>query len=159
MAEIQLAKESPDHSLQPTALVHEVYLRWAVSEQKPQANNREHFFALAAEAMRHILIDHARRKKSQKRGGTWQRIPLTDDRIIPSENIDELLAIDEAIGHLGEVDSEAASLVRLRYYGGLSVPETAAALGVSRTQAYRLWVYARACLLQELKQHQSDQPI
>jgi RNA polymerase sigma factor (TIGR02999 family) len=150
LAAQKLASERPGQTLDATALVHEAYLRLVGKDTK--WDNRGHFFAAAAEAMRRILIDNARRKNSPKHGGQRHRVELQDDDI-PGESItDDLLAIDEALTKLAREDPPAAEVVKLRFYAGLSMEEVADALGISRASAYRHWTYARAwlrCALQD----------
>jgi RNA polymerase sigma factor (TIGR02999 family) len=150
LAALKLAQEKPGQTLQPTALVHEAYLRLVGVEQAQHFNSRSHFLAAAAEAMRRILVDNARRKLTEKRGGGRQRVPLdaADVGYTPAE--DEVLAIDEALTRLAAEDPEAARLIQLRYFAGLSVEDAAALVGVSRSTAYEHWAYARVrlrCLL------------
>jgi RNA polymerase sigma factor (TIGR02999 family) len=143
-----MSQERGEHTLQATALVHEAYLR-LVGDSKPQWESRGHFFAAAAEAMRRILIDHARAKQSLKRGGTRQRVELEDDLplAIPAlDDIDDLLELDGALARLEATDSKKAELVKLIYFAGLNLDEAAAAQGISRTTAYRHWLFARAWL-------------
>ena len=151
LAAQRLAREKPGHTLQATALVHEAYLR-LVGEQC--FDGSEHFFAAAAEAMRRILVDAARRKQSKKRGGDRRRVEMPD---VPAPDEDErLLALDEALSRLAAEDPAAARVVELRHFGGLSVEEAAAALGLSRATAYRHWTYARAWLRDALRGGESD---
>jgi RNA polymerase sigma factor (TIGR02999 family) len=150
LAAARLAEEKPGQTLQPTALVHEAYLRLVGGDAAKNWNGRGHFFAAAAEAMRHVLVDNARRKLRAKRGGGRQRIELDDAVPAPPEEAEQLLALDEALTRLAGQDSEAAGLVKLRYFAGLSVEEAADALGISRAGAYRHWAFARAWLLDEL---------
>jgi RNA polymerase sigma factor (TIGR02999 family) len=151
LAAHRLARETPGHILQPTALVHEAYLR-LVGEQR--FDGREHFFAAAAEAMRRILVDAARRKQSKKRGGDRRRVEMPD---VPAPDGDErLLALDEALTRLAAEDPVAARVVELRHFGGLSVEEAAAALGMSRAAAYRHWTYARAWLRDAVRGGESE---
>lgn len=142
------ARERPDHTLQPTAVVHEAYLR-LVGEESPRWENRAHFFAAAAEAMRRILIDHARRKASLKRGGGHRRSSLTD-LPEPDARLEDLLALDQALDRLEERDPAMAEVVKLRYFAGLSVEETAKALGTSPRSVNRAWTAARSWLRREL---------
>lgn len=146
----RLAEEAPGHTLQATALVHEVYLRLVDVETAQSWSSRGHFFAAAAESMRRILIDHARRRKAEKRGGNRQRVPL--DLAVPVVNAepDELLSLDDALRRLSERDEVSARLVELRYFGGLSVDQAAESLGLSRATAYRHWSFARAWLHRQL---------
>ena len=148
LAAARLADEKPGHTLQPTALVHEAYVRLVGPEPEQQWNGRGHFFAAAAEAMRRILLDAARRKSRAKRGGGMARQNL--DAIDPAvpEDSDDLVALDEALGRLAAADPQAAEVVRLRFYAGLPIPEVARVLGISPRTADRTWAYARAWLRQ-----------
>jgi RNA polymerase sigma factor (TIGR02999 family) len=150
LAASKLAQEKPGQTLQATALVHEAYLRLVDPHQEEHWNSRGHFFAAAAEAMRRILVDNARRKQSKKRGG--ERIPLDLDQLAAatSERLDDVLDIDAALTGLAEADPQASKLVKLRYFAGLSIPQAAAALGISPRSADFLWAYARAWLLRSL---------
>jgi len=155
LAAQKLAREKPGHSLQATALVHEAYLRLVGSPEarpagSPPWSNRAYFFAAAAEAMRRILVESARRKRSAKRGGGREREELAEDRIAAPEPREDLVALDEALTRFAAVDAQAARLVELRYFAGLSIPDAAVALGVSPRTADRLWAYARAWLHHEL---------
>jgi RNA polymerase sigma factor (TIGR02999 family) len=145
-----MAQEAPGQTLQATALVHEAYLRLVDQQQKPHWDGRAHFFAAAAEAMRRILIDNARRKGRRKRGGDRQRVDLNDADLVSWAAPEELLVIDEAIAKLAAEDPQAAQLVQLRYFAGLSVEEAAELCGLSRSSAYEHWSYARAWLHSEL---------
>jgi RNA polymerase sigma factor (TIGR02999 family) len=143
--------EAPDHTLQPTALVHEAYVRLVGSGEQRQWDSRGHFFAAAAEAMRRILIEEARRKHSAKRGGGLVRQQLAEaDALIEPDDHAALLALDEALTKLAGRDPEAARLVELRFFAGLSVEEAAQALGISPRTAKRNWTYARAWLRREI---------
>jgi RNA polymerase sigma factor (TIGR02999 family) len=151
LAAQRLAQEKPGQTLQATALVHEAYLRLVDVDRAQHWNSRGHFFAAAAEAMRRILVDQARRKHADKRGGSGRRIPLdaADVGFLPTEN--QLLDIDDALTQLAAEDRQAARLIELRYFGGLSVEEAAEMVGLSRSTAYEHWAYARVrlrCLLQ-----------
>src|SRR5262245_23670030 len=150
LAAAQLAREPAGHTLQPTALVHEAYLRLVDGDPQQQFNGRGHFFGAAAEAMRRILVDQARRKQAEKRGGGRARVDL--DELVPAagDRTDDLLALDDALAQLAEADADAAQLVKLRYFGGLTIKEAAAALGVSPRTADSVWAYARAWLLDRL---------
>jgi RNA polymerase sigma factor (TIGR02999 family) len=150
LAARKLAQEQPGQTLQATALVHEAYLRLVDVERAQHWNSRGHFFAAAAEAMRRILVDNARRKQSQKRGGDRARLDLDQLTAATSECIDEVLDIDAALDGLAKADPQAAELVKLRYFAGLSIPDAAAVLGVSPRSADFLWAYARAWLLRSL---------
>ena len=154
LASTKLAMEQAGQTLQATALVHEAYLRLVDGEHGDQWNGRGHFFGAAAEAMRRILVDRARRKKSIKRGGDQQRVEL--EAIEPAEDSrsDELLAVHEALDELAKREPQAAELVKLRYFVGFKQQEAAAALGISRRTADRLWAVARVRLFRALKEPQ-----
>jgi RNA polymerase sigma factor (TIGR02999 family) len=150
LAAARLAEERPGQTLQATALVHEAYIRLVGGEAPRNWNGRRHFLAAAAEVMRHVLVDQARSKARAKRGGGRPRVELDDAVPAPEAAPEHLLALDEALTRLAAQDPEAAGLVNLRYFGGLSVEEAADVLGISRAGAYRHWAFARAWLLQEL---------
>ena len=149
LAAQRLAQEKPGQTLQATALVHEAYLRLVGAADDRHWEGRGHFFAACAEAMRRILVDNARRKRRAKHGGGRRRVPLDDVAALPAAT-DDLLALDEALTRLAAAAPEAAQLVQLRYFAGLSVEEAAESLGVARATAYRHWTFARAWLLEEL---------
>ena len=149
-AEARMALEQKDHTLQPTALVHEVYLRLADSDSPVSWRDRLHFFAAAAEAMRHILVDHARRKRSQKRGGNWERTVLRDSDFVDFGPSLDILALHEALEKLEARDPRRASLVKLRYFAGMTVAEAAQALDISKSTAEKDFAFARAWLEVEL---------
>jgi RNA polymerase sigma factor (TIGR02999 family) len=151
LAAHKLAQEKPGQTLQATALVHEAYLRLVDGEQAPHWNSRGHFYAAAALAMRRILVDQARRKQADKRGGGRRRVELNDDDAAYTPPDANLLDIDEALTRLATEDSQAAQLIQLRYFGGLSLEDAAEVIGLSRSSAYEHWAYARVrlrCLLQ-----------
>jgi RNA polymerase sigma factor (TIGR02999 family) len=148
LAAARMAAESPGQTLQPTALVHEACLR-LVGDQR--FDGREHFFAAAAEAMRRILVNHARDRKRLKRGGGRIRLELLDEANSLAEDPDLILSLDELLTRLGEEDATAARVAHLHLFGGLSVEEAGAALMVSRAVAYRNWKYARAWLREALE--------
>jgi RNA polymerase sigma factor (TIGR02999 family) len=150
LAAERMAAEKLGQTLQATALVHEAYLRLVDAERAQHWNSRGHFFAAAAEAMRRILVENARRKQSRKRGGDRARLDLDQFAAATSERLDEVLDIDAALTRLADADPQAAELVKLRYFAGLSIPQAAAALGVSPRSADFLWAYARAWLLRSL---------
>ena len=150
LAAQKLSREAPGQTLQATALVHEAYLR-LVEPECPNWNSRNHFFMAAAEAMRRILIENARKKKSLKYGGKHQRIDLEDAAMAPGENADELIALDEALRQLDAEDSTKADLVKLRYFAGLSIDQAAEVLGISRATAIRHWSFARAWLFNRIR--------
>ena len=150
LAAARLAEEAPGQTLQPTALVHEAYLRLVLNERSRQWDGRGHFFAAAAEGMRRILVDAARRKKAAKRGGDQLRHDLDlVDAAIP-ETPEDLVALDDALMRLAAVDKQAAELVHLRFFAGLSLAQAGEMLGISSRSADRLWAYARAWLHQEI---------
>ena len=150
LAAAYLAYEQPGQTLQATALVHEAYLKLAGHKNGRRWQNRGHYFTAAAEAMRRILIDRARRSRRAKRGGQRQRVSLEEACVLTENRAEELLALDEALGKLEVESSPKADLVKLRYFAGLSHAEAAAALGISRATADRHWVYAKAFLHCEL---------
>jgi RNA polymerase sigma factor (TIGR02999 family) len=150
LAAQRLAHEPAGQTLQPTALVHEAYLRLVGGEQEADWDNRGHFFAAAAEAMRRILVENARRKGRLKRGGDLSRLDLDADQMAAPEIREDLIALDEALTRLAAADPQAAELVQLRYFAGLSIPDAARALGVSPRTADRLWAFARVWLLREI---------
>jgi RNA polymerase sigma factor (TIGR02999 family) len=152
LAAAKLAREAPGQTLQPTALVHEVYLKLLESKAQ-QWNSRGHFFAAAAEAMRRILVDQARKKHSLKHGGDRVREPLDEAKLMAPEVGEDLVALDAALEHLAVQDAEAAELVKLRFFAGLTASEAAAALVISPRNADRAWTYARVFLLAELQKN------
>lgn len=150
LARVRMAHEAPGHTLQATALVHEAWLRLRAAS--PRAwENRAHFFAAAGEAMRRILVDHARRKHSQKRGGNLERVDLEETRLVLAAPAEEVLAVHEALDRLTSEDSAAAELVKLRYFAGLTMEEAASVLQLSKRSAEGLWTYARAWLRREMR--------
>jgi len=151
LAAYKLAQEKPGQTLQATALVHEAYVRLVDVDKVQHWNSRGHFFAAAAEAMRRILIENARGKAREKRGGDWQRVDFEELDITNSVSPDQLVALDDALERLAALDHLADELVKLRYFAGLALDQAAAALGVSTATAYRHWAYARAWLGTELR--------
>lgn len=152
LAAKKLAHEQPGQTLDPTGLVHEAYLRLFGNDANHHWDNRRHFFASAAEAMRRILIEGARRKNRVRHGGSRQRVDLLDQELTGvHESPEELLALDEALIHLATEDPTAAQVVKLRYFTGLSIEQTGDILGFSRATAYRHWNYARAWLRCEMQ--------
>lgn len=143
LAAQRLSQESPGQTLQPTALVHEAFLRLVGNQQ---FEGRGHFFAASAEAMRRILVDAARRKHAVKHGGDLQRVELDGQEVVVQVPSEEILALDEAISRLTAEDPEAARIVQLHFFAGLSIEQVAETLGLSRATAYRQWSYARAWL-------------
>jgi len=151
LAAHKMAHEGPGQTLQPTALVHEAWLRLAGPAQTPAFRNRAHFFGAAGEAMRRILIDRARRRQVLERGGYAEREECSESKLIAPAPSDELLAVHEALDKLAVEDPEAAQLVKLRYFIGMSMPEAAEALELPLRSAERLWTFARAWLRDALK--------
>jgi RNA polymerase sigma factor (TIGR02999 family) len=150
LAAQKMAQEAPGQTLQATALVHEAYLRLVDIEKAQHWNSRGHFFGAAAEAMRRILVDQARKRRSRRRGGGLQKQPIEQlDIAVPEPSMD-LLALNDALERFEQIDKIAADLVKLRYYGGMTIPQVAEALGISSTTADRYWAYARAWLHTEL---------
>jgi RNA polymerase sigma factor (TIGR02999 family) len=156
LAAHRLAQESPGQTLQPTALVHEAYLRLLGDDAEAHWDSRGHFFGAAAEAMRRILVENVRRKQALKRGGGLGRDELDKAQLLAPEPSEDLLALDEALTQLAETDRTAADLVQLRYFGGMAMPEAAKVLGLSLRTAERLWTYARAWLYQQIKNASKD---
>jgi len=150
LAAQKMAREAPGQTLQPTALVHEVWLRLGADAQ-PQWQNRAHFFAAAAEAMRRILVDSARRKQCLKHGGQLERVDLDSVELPLPIPDDELLALDEALNRLATVELRAAEVIKLCFFLGLTQEEAAKELGISVSTAKRLWLFARAWLFREMK--------
>ncbi len=151
LAAARLINEKPGQTLQATALVHEAYLRLVDANKAEHWNSRRHFFAAAAEAMRRILIERARARRSLKRGGQCARVELDASMITAPERGNDLLALDEALARLAAAEPQAAELVRLRFFAGLTMSDAADLLGLSLRSGHRLWAYARAWLLQELE--------
>jgi RNA polymerase sigma factor (TIGR02999 family) len=144
-----MRRERPDHTLQPTALVHEAYLR-LMEESAVDWQSRAHFFAVAAQLMRRILVDHARAHQAAKRGGRGPKTPLDEGLVFSKEKSGDLLALDEGLARLAELDPRQSRIVELRYFGGLSVEETAQVLSISVRTVKRDWAVARAWLYQEI---------
>jgi len=157
LAAARMANEAAGHTLQPTALVHEAWLRLVRPGLSQQWDGRRHFFGAAAEAMRRILVEAARRKKRMKHGGEWQRVDLAEVELPMPMPDDELLALDEALDRLATVDSRAAQVVKLCFFVGLTQEQAGKELGISLATAERLWSFARAWLFQEI-QKQRDRP-
>jgi RNA polymerase sigma factor (TIGR02999 family) len=150
LARRRMAEERAGHTLQATALVHEAYLKLMGAEGAAPWSDRRQFFFAAAEAMRQILIDHARARSGLKRGGGRKRVPLSVVDLAADDQIPEILALDDAVSRLEQESPDVAAVVRLRFYAGLNVEETAEALGVSPRTVKREWTYARARLFREL---------
>jgi RNA polymerase sigma factor (TIGR02999 family) len=151
LAALRLANEPAGQTLQATALVHDVFVRLVDVDRQQKWNSRGHFFGAAAEAMRRILVENARRKRSLKRGGDLARQELDEADIAASELKHDVLALNEVLDQLAEVDAQAATLVKLRYFTGLTMPQAAEALGMSARSAERLWTWSKAWLFRELQ--------
>lgn len=151
LAENYLRKEPPGHTLQPTALVHEAFMK-LVHQDRVDWRGRTHFFAVGAQVMRRILVDHARTRQRQKRGGGMPRIELTDDLILSNRRDEDVLAVDQALMDLAEVDPVQAKIVELRFFGGLTVEEVAKSMGKSKRTIEAEWAMARAWLRRELSE-------
>jgi RNA polymerase sigma factor (TIGR02999 family) len=150
LAKMKMAREAPGHDLQPTALVHEAWLRLTGCNDQ-HFENRAHFFAAAAEAMRRILVEHTRRQQTLKRGGAAEHQDYENTELVVTAPPDELLAVHEALEVLEKQDPEAAELVKLRYFGGMSMEEAACAMGMAKRTAEKLWTYARTWLHAEIR--------
>jgi len=157
LAGYKMANEAAGHTLQPTALVHEAWLRLVKGEEQARFQNRAHFFGAAAEAMRRILVESARRKKRLKHGGQMQRVDMDEVELASPLPDDELLALDEALDRLATVDARAAEVVKLCFFVGLTQEQAANELGISLATAERLWSFARAWLFREM-QKTRDRP-
>jgi RNA polymerase sigma factor (TIGR02999 family) len=151
LATAHMAHEKPGQTLQATALVHEAYLRLVGKDEEQSWNSRGHFFAAAAEAMRRVLVENARRKKCLKHGGDLSRQEFDEEQLAGPEPREDLLALDEALTKLATENRTAADLVQLRYFAGFTLPEAAQAIGISPRTAGRLWTYARAWLRREVE--------
>jgi len=150
LARRYLRRERPDHTLQSAALVNEAYLR-LIRQDHPQWQNRAHFFGVAAQLMRHILVDHARNRAAAKRGAGAPRLTLDPDIALPRERDVDLIALDDALNQLAALDPQQSRLVELRFFGGLSIEETSVVLGVSPATVKREWATARAWLQREMR--------
>lgn len=151
LAAARMSEEKPGQTLQATSLVHEAYIRMVDVEQAQHWNSRGHFFAAAAEAMRRILIDEARKKGARKRGGDRRRLNLDEVDLAKTATSDELSSLDAALEKLARQDPVKAELVQLRYFAGLTIEQAAELLGISRATASRYWTYARAWLFDEIR--------
>lgn len=147
----KMTGESPGHTLQPTALVHEAWLRLVGKDGQAQFQNRAHFFGAAAEAMRRILIDRARRKQAQKHGGGKEHVDVDDVDIPAPADDEELLAVNEALDRFAKIEPQKVELVKLRYFIGMTIEEAAVVMSISEPTAKRWWAYARAWLFEEIK--------
>lgn len=155
LAVYYMRSERAGHTLQPTALVNEAYLR-LVDQRESNWQNRAHFIAAAAQAMRRVLIDHARSKQRVKRGGMQVKVPLEDIALAAEEQPQDLIALDAALDRLAQLDARQSKIVELRYFGGLTVEQTAEVLGVSAPTVKRDWAVARAWLHRELREHAGE---
>ena len=155
LAASKLAQENAGQTLQATALVHEAYLRLVDVDRAQHWDSRGHFFAAAAEAMRRILLDNARRKASAKRGGEWDRRVLDEGKIEAPGDADQLLELNDALSQLQQVDGVAAELVKLRYFAGLTTEQAAEVLKISPRTAYYTWTYARSWLHHQLRNEEN----
>jgi RNA polymerase sigma factor (TIGR02999 family) len=151
LAAQRLAQERPGQTLQATALVHEAYLRLVDADKAQTWNSRGHFFAAASEAMRRILVEQARRRKAAKRGGHVQREALDASEIVAPAADEQLLAVHDALDDLAQTDPQAATLITLRFFGGMTMTEAAEALGLSVRSAHDLWAYARSWLRRQMR--------
>lgn len=151
IAHRQLGREHPDHTLGTTALVHEAYLK-LVDQTRAQLTDRVHFFAVAARAMRRILVDYARRHRALKRGGAGARVSLSDATVVADQRAEALVTLDEALARLAEADERLSQVVEFRFFGGLTEEETAGALGVTARTVRRDWVKAKGWLYQALRE-------
>ena len=158
LAARKLRSEAPGQTLQATALVHEAYLRLVGKDNEQRWDSRGHFFAAAAEAMRRILVERVRRKRTLKQGGGRAREEFDEVRLAAPEPVEDLLALDEALGKLAARDPAKAELVKLRYFAGMTIDEAAAALGISNATAKRYWTYARTWLFHEITGGQGEPP-
>ena len=141
-----MRREAAGHALQPTALVHEAYVR-LVDQKQVKWRNRAHFFGVAAVLMRRILVDHARRRRAEKRGGDWERVTLAGDEVATDTHKEiDVLALDEALERLAQFDPQQERIVELRYFGGLTIDETAEVVGISAATVVREWTIAKAWL-------------
>jgi RNA polymerase sigma factor (TIGR02999 family) len=156
LAAQKLAREAPGQTFQATDLVHQAYLRLVDVEKAQNWNSRGHFFAAAAEAMRRILVEKARRRKRLKHGGDLKRVGLDHPCLSFTEPVDEVIDIDEALEQLAREDPQAAQLVKLRYFAGVSLEDAAEIVGFSRSTAYEHWAYARAWLHRRIRERPSE---
>ena len=150
LAAARLVREQANQSLQPTVLVHEAYLRLVDVDNRQSWTGRGHFFGAAAEAMRRILVEHARKKQTQKRGGDRVRVELQEESAVTEGPTEDILDLDQALSRLHEAWPEQAELVKLRYFAGLTLPEVSRAMGISLSTAERYWRFARVWLFSQL---------
>jgi RNA polymerase sigma factor (TIGR02999 family) len=151
LATQKMAQEKPGQTIQATALVHEAYIRLVDVDKAQHWNSRGHFFAAAAEAIRRILVERARQKQRLKHGSRQHRVRLPESDLVADERVDDILRVNEALDALADKDPEAGDLVKLRFFGGLTLGEAATALGIPRRSIDRIWVYAKAWLKAELR--------
>jgi RNA polymerase sigma factor (TIGR02999 family) len=156
MAKRYMSRQTPGHTLQTTALINEAFIK-LVGQQEMQWQNRSHFFGVAAQAMRHILVDYARSRKYEKRGGGAQKVSLDEALMVSDERAAEIVALDDALKELAKVDLRKCQVVEMRYFGGLSVEETAEALNVSPVTVMRDWSMAKAWLHRELSKSEEKE--
>ncbi len=154
LASHYLKSERPDHTLQPTALVHEAYLRM-VEQTRVNWQSRAHFFAVAASMMRRVLIDYARSHKAEKHSGAWQKLPLDEALALSQPDDFDLIALDDALKDLSRLDEQQGRIVELRFFGGLTLDETAEVMGISRSTVKRDWLMAKAWLFAQLSNRTS----
>jgi RNA polymerase sigma factor (TIGR02999 family) len=154
IARRHLANEPPGHSMEPSSLLHEALLR-LLSARPIEWQNRGHFFGVASQVMRHVLVDHARRRRRVKRGGPMREAPIDAATALSSDQLEEVIAIDLALQRLTELDERKSQVFEMRFFGGLTVEETAAALGISENTVIRDWSFARAWLRRELGSHKA----
>lgn len=159
LAASRLANEKPGQTLQATALVHDAYLRLVRQPDKPNWQTRGHFFAAAAEAMRRILVESARRKQREKHGGLLHRVELPEEGVADTPRGEQLILLDDALSRLKSLRPQAAQIVQLRFFGGQTVEEAAAIAGVSERTARRLWIFAQAWLRREMESLDEDRPL
>jgi RNA polymerase sigma factor (TIGR02999 family) len=157
LAAVKMASENPGQTLQPTALVHEAWLR-LTNDEKRKWNDRTHFFAAAAESMRRILVDKARRKRTERHGGAHQRVEMPEIGSAVMDNDDRVLVVNEALEKFAALDPQKAELVKLRYFVGMTIEQAAEALGLSERTAKRHWAFARAWLHEEIKAQRKSGP-
>ena len=153
LARAHLGSDTPKHTLDPTAVVHEVFIK-LIDHEKTDWRGKSHFFAVSAKTMRHIFVDYAREKAAQKRGGNRQRIPLADDLALSPEREEDVLALDEALNALAEIDEKRATIVELRFFSGMTVKEVALVLGSSEKTVGREWAATRLWLRKYLAENQ-----
>jgi RNA polymerase sigma factor (TIGR02999 family) len=158
IAAVKMASEAPGQTLQATALVHEAWLRLS-NDKNRKWNDRTHFFATAAEVMRRILVDNARRKRAERHGGTLEKVAMPEIACAVAGNEDQVLAVHEALEKFAAQDKQKAELVKLRYFVGMTIEEAAEALGISTGTAKRHWAYARAWLAQEIHGQQTREEL